>query len=104
MPITEQSYNDLKEYWDFQRKIEFNKDQSIFEAIEKIEKEHNNHILKETELEEKNKQLEEKNKELEEKNKIMNALKNKVQLIIILNMKGFHSNYFLLINVMYLNV
>ena len=26
MPITEQSYNDLKEYWDFQRKIQFNKE------------------------------------------------------------------------------
>lgn len=38
-------------------KIEHDKDQSIFEAIEKIEKEHNNHILKEIELEEKNKYL-----------------------------------------------
>jgi hypothetical protein len=26
MPITKQSYQDLKEYWDFQRKIEFNKE------------------------------------------------------------------------------
>ena len=26
MPITKQSYTDLKEYWDFQRKIEYNKE------------------------------------------------------------------------------
>ena len=26
MPITKESYQDLKEYWDFQRKIQFNKE------------------------------------------------------------------------------
>ena len=26
MSITKQSYKDLKEYWDFQRKIEYNKE------------------------------------------------------------------------------
>jgi len=26
MAITEQSYKDLKEYWDYQRKIEYNKE------------------------------------------------------------------------------
>ena len=26
MSITKQSYTDLKEYWDFQRKIEYNKE------------------------------------------------------------------------------
>ena len=26
MAITKQSYNDLKEYWDYQRKIEYNKE------------------------------------------------------------------------------
>lgn len=26
MPITKQSYADLKEYWDFQRKVEYNKE------------------------------------------------------------------------------
>ncbi len=38
-------------------KIEYNKDQSIFEAIEKIEKDYDKHILKEIELEERNKYL-----------------------------------------------
>lgn len=26
MPITKQSYNDLKEYWDYQRKVQYNKE------------------------------------------------------------------------------
>ena len=26
MPITKESYQDLKEYWDFQRKIQYNKE------------------------------------------------------------------------------
>ena len=26
MPISEESYKDLKEYWDFQRKVEYNKE------------------------------------------------------------------------------
>jgi len=32
MAITKQSYNDLKEYWDYQRKIEYNKEMVFFMA------------------------------------------------------------------------
>ncbi len=36
MAIAEKDYKDLKEYWDFQRKIEYNKEQ-VFDMAEKFE-------------------------------------------------------------------
>jgi len=35
MAISEQSYNELKEYWDYQRKIEYNKEK-VYYMAEKI--------------------------------------------------------------------
>ena len=32
MAITKQSYNELKEYWDYQRKVEYNKEMVYFMA------------------------------------------------------------------------
>tara|TARA_B110000037_G_C16986323_1_gene451188 strand:+ start:623 stop:973 length:351 start_codon:yes stop_codon:yes gene_type:complete len=36
MAIQQQEYNDLKEYWDYQRKIQYNKEQ-IFSIADKFE-------------------------------------------------------------------
>ena len=40
MSITKQSYTDLKEYWDFQRKIEYNKEKTK-KRIDEMYKEFN---------------------------------------------------------------